>query len=159
MEDGSMAISGLTGGLTANMEGYIKDFTQAGGERDSELLRTMGGYQQHDIKNTNMMEFTATTIGSNALFRTMLLGGSQAITTGSAIEQWPRIQYNIFGIWTDTTAATAAQMKVSCFSAYVTNVGLKGTTADSLEETVSWKCLPKDFRYQYTSNRSTTPIV
>jgi len=159
MEDGSLVISGLGNALQQNAEGYVKDFTQAGGERDTELLRTMGGYEEHDHKNTNMFEFTATAIGSDALFSTMLLGGSHALTTGSAINKWPRTRYNIFGVWTDTTATTAAQMKISCLSSLVTNVGLKAATTDSMEETFSWKCLPKDFRRQYTSNRSTTPIV
>jgi len=65
---------------TGNYEGYIKDVTRAGGERDAELLRTMGNYQYWDPKNTNVFEFTATAIGSTATFEMMLLGGS--VTTG-----------------------------------------------------------------------------
>jgi hypothetical protein len=159
MEDGSLVVSGLGNALQISIEGYVKDFTQAGGDRDTELLRTMGGYEEHDVKNTTMFEFNATAIGSDALFSTMLLGGSHALTTGSAIEKWPRTRYNIFGMWADSTAAAGAMMKVSCLSSLITNVGLKAATADSMEETFSWKCLPKDFRRQYTSNRSTTPIV
>jgi hypothetical protein len=147
------------GSMQQNAEGYIKDFTVAGGERDTELLRTMGGYEQHDLKNTNMLEFNATAIGSDALFSTMLLGGSHALTTGSAIEKWPRVPYNIFAIFTDTTGTATPQMKITCLSAYVTSTGLKGSSTDSLEETLTWKCLPKDFRKQFTSNRTTTPIV
>jgi hypothetical protein len=164
MEDGSLVISGLGytvgfGSLQQNAEGYVKDFTQAGGDRDTELLRTMGGYEEHDIKNTNMFEFTVTAIGSDALFSTMLLGGSHALTTGSAIEKWPRVRYNIFGVWTDSTAISGPQLKISCLSSLVTNVGLKAATADSIEETMTWKCLPKDFRKQFTSNKGSTPIV
>lgn len=159
MEDGSLYISGLGTALVTYVEGYVKDFTQAGGDRDTELLRTMGGYEEHDPKNTNMFEFTVTAIGSDALFSTMLLGGSHALTTGSAIEKWPRLKYNIYAMWADSTAVAGAMMKISCLSALVTNVGLKAATADSMEETMTWKCLPKDFRRQYTSNRSTTPIV
>jgi hypothetical protein len=115
MEDGSLVISGLGytvgfGSLQQNAEGYIKDFTQAGGERDSELLRTMGGYEFHDPKNTNMFEFTVTAIGSDTLFKTMLLGGSHALTTGSAIQKWPRVPYNIFGIWADSTSVASVPL-------------------------------------------------
>jgi hypothetical protein len=162
LEDGSFFISGIPSTILAgNFEGYIKDVTRAGGERDAELLRTMGNYQYWDPKNTNAFEFNATCIGSTATFEMMLLGGS--VTTGqymgSAVEKWPRTMYDFHLIFTDSTASAGPQMKISCLSAYVTNTGLKGSNTDSLEETVTWKCLPVNYRKQYTQNRTGSPIV
>jgi hypothetical protein len=161
MEDGSLIISGV-GALaygTGNYEGYIKDVTRAGGERDAELIRTMGNYQQWDPKNTTAFEFNATAIGSTATFEMMLLGGSQSASMGSAVEKWPRNMYDFHMIFSDTTNVSGAQMKVSCLSSYVTTVGFKATTADAMEETLTWKCLPQNYKRQYTINRIASPIV
>jgi hypothetical protein len=162
LEDGSFFISGIPSTILAgNFEGYIKDVTRAGGERDAELLRTMGNYQYWDPKNTNVFEFNATCIGSTATFEMMLLGGS--VTTGqymgSAVEKWPRILYDFHLMFTDSTVSTGPMMKISCLSSYVTNVGMKGSNTDSLEETVTWKTLPCNYRKQYTQNRTGSPIV
>ena len=162
MEDGSLIISGIPATiLVGNYEGHIKDVTRAGGERDAELLRTMGNYQYWDPKNTNVFEFNATCIGSTATFEMMLLGGS--VTTGqfmgSAVEQWPRKNYDFHMIFTDTTASAGPQMKISCISAFVTNTGFKASNTDSMEETITWKCLPGLYKKQYTQNRTGSPIV
>jgi hypothetical protein len=162
MEDGSLIVSGLPSTILAgNFEGYIKDVTRAGGERDAELLRTMGNYQYWDPKNTNVFEFNATCIGSTATFEMMLLGGS--VTTGqfmgSAVEKWPRNMYDFHLLFTDTTATAGPQMKISCLSSYVTSTGFKATAADSAEETITWKTLPCNYKKQYTQNRTGSPIV
>jgi hypothetical protein len=160
MEDGSLIISGIPSTIagTGNYEGYVKDVTRAGGERDAEMIRTMGNYQYWDPKNTNVFEFNATCIGSSATFEVMLLGGS-VVPTGSAVEMWPRNQYDFHLIFTDQTVASGPQMKIKCMSAYVTNVGWKIAGADSAEETITWKCLPGLYRKQFTANKIGSPIV
>jgi hypothetical protein len=162
MEDGSFFISGIPSTILAgNFEGYIKDVTRSGGERDAELLRTMGNYQYWDPKNTNVFEFNATAIGSDATFEMMLLGGS--VTTGrfmgSAIEQWPRKMYDFHLIFADSTSTAGPMMKISCLSSFVTSTGFKASNTDSMEETITWKCLPRLYKKQYTQNRTGSPIV
>jgi len=138
---------------------HVKEISITGGERGLELVRTFNGGEYEDFKPVNTpMEVSLTMVTQDTDPWALVLGGRLTSTTGSAIhENQPtvrKLQYD----WYDPALSSSPQIRFEFGSAYAISTEARMNTEDYMESTLTFRCAPKNMKFQYTSDITGSPI-
>lgn len=151
-EDGSVSV----GGNEHQQE--VREISITGGGRDAEQIRTFGNGTIFAQRPMEAVECSLTTIMKDHKFTEMIIGGSDASEPYSNTGDGTRYRQDVVYTWTDGTDVSGAQMKISMASAYAVTSEVSQATDNQLEQTVGFKCLSKDFKIEYTTDRATNAL-
>lgn len=152
-QDGTITIGGTS--ITAR----AREISVTGGERDVELVRAFGSGTNayFNEKPMDAFECEITYVKDNVDFIGYLLGGSDGTEPTAYLGDAPRnsgfLNKAVVYTWTDNVDVSGAQLRVTLASVFGTSKELSQSYDGFLEETFTFKCLPKDYREDYTSNR------
>ena len=143
-EEGSVSIGGNL--YTTK----VKEIAVTAPARDVDIVNMFGNQSQMFTKAAGLAECTLTAVAQDFTFTQMLLGGSDVtdpkLTSGLSTRYYLPIQYT----WTDPTDANGAALRITMGSALGVSNEFSQSVDGHLEETVSFKCKPADFKVEST---------
>lgn len=158
-QDGNITLGGTD--VTAE----IREINVTGGGRDVVGVRAFGSGTNAFLNEQpqELFETSITYIKSDLDFAGFLMGGSDGVEPIAYAGDQPRASgflnkaliYNL----TDNTDSSGAQLRITFASVYGVSKEMRMTTTDFLEETFTFKLLPKDYKEEYTSDRITSPLA
>jgi hypothetical protein len=163
-EEGSVIVSGLgTHGAGAageiNFSAEVKEISVTGGGRDVEAVRCFGNASYFDEKPQEPFECSLTMIKKDADMAGLILEGSDTsdprLWSGDSTPRGQARQITF--LWGDATSATGPGIRVTMSSAFAVSKELSLNSTDHLEETINFKCLPKNYKEEASANKSTLP--
>lgn len=151
------------GSVTVTATDYsteIKEISVTGGGRDVEAVRCFGNASYLDEKPQEPFECSLTVIKKDADLAALLLEGTDAsdprLWSGDSI---PRTQtHEVIFTWDDTTDVSGPAVRVTMSSAFAVSKELTCNATDHLEETINFKCLPKNYKEEATADRATSAL-
>jgi len=162
-EEGSVWISGLethTTGSVMDFSAEVKEISITGGGRDVEAVRCFGNYSYFDEKPMEPIECSLTVIKKDADFAGIMLEG----TDTSDPRAWtgdttPRKQNRLLVFrWNDMTNSNGPALRITMASVFAVSKELSLNATDHLEETVNFKCLPKNYKEEATLYATGSPL-
>ena len=141
----------------------VKDISVTGGGRDIELIRTFGGGEIMNERPMEIMETRMTFVSYNpSKTASWVIGGSPA-ETGAVNISGDTLRNRITngGVsydWRDPTDLSGPGIRLHLGSPWGTSIEWSQNSDGQLEETVTFKCLPGDFKVQRTSNAADNPL-
>jgi hypothetical protein len=145
------------GTVTVGGTDFTTDVTEisiTGGARDVEAVRTFGSGSNHYLfeKGQELMECSLTTVKKDHQLAQYLLGGSDGSMPYSITGDQPRFAVDkaIIYTWTDRYDTAGAQLRITMASVFSISKEMSNAVDGYLSETISYKCLPKDYTEEYT---------
>jgi len=137
----------------------VKEISISGGERGLDLVRTFNGGEWEDFKPINTpIEVQLTMVTRDTDPFAYVLGGRLTSSTGSALHvNQPtvrKLQYD----WYDPSSGNGPQIRFEFGSAYAISNDARMNTEDFMENTLTFRCAPKNVKYQYTDDRVASAI-
>ena len=162
MADTGRLFEADSGSLIVDSTDYstdIKEISISGGERGLDLVRTFNGGEYEDFKPVSSpIEVALTMVTRDTDKWALVLGGKLTSTTGSAyhINQPTarKLQYD----WYDPSDVSGPQIRFEFGSAYAISADAKMNTEDYMEGTLTFRCAPKNVKFQYSDDRVTNAI-
>ena len=138
----------------------VREISITGGERGLDLVRTFNGGEYEDFKPVNTpVEVQLTMVTQDTDQWAYVLGGRLAAGTGSAIHISQPTSYKLQYDWYDPSDVSGPQIRFEFGSAYAITTDSRMNTEDFMESTLTFRCAPKNLTFQYTDDRTTTPIT
>ena len=151
-EEGSVSIGGLL------YTTQVKEISVTGPARDAEVVNMFGNTQQMVTKATELAECNITAVAQTGKFAEMLLGGSDATMPFLVSGTQSRYYLPVVYTWTDPTDANGPALKITMNSGLAVSNEFSQSVDGHLEETIAFKCKPQDFKVEWTSYATGSPL-
>lgn len=156
-EEGSIIMSGCeTFGTASGVDfsAQVREISISGGGRDVDLVRCFGNKSYFDEKPQEPFECVLTIVKKDSDLASMLLEGTDV--TGPRAwsgDTYPRKQdRTLIYKWCDATNVSGPAVRITFASVFATGKEMTLNATDHLEETVTFKCLPKNYKEEATVN-------
>lgn len=151
--DGSITLGGT------DYTNLVKEISITGGDRPVEQERFFGASNVYAIeKPQEPFDCTLTCRKKDVSLVMYLFGGSDATIPYAYSGDATRSRYAVIYNWCDVNDPSGAQLRISMASAFAISQEMRQTVDDYLTETVSFKCLSRDMKQEYTSLRIGSPL-
>jgi len=152
------------GGAQVDESLIISDFSTSGGDRDVEEVNTYNDNKFIYTKTQGMMEVSITTVKQDTGLSRAWLGGTdvgpQLFHHSGAMAR--DSNWRVTASWQFRTGMAASASWMALRMDFRNALGMSrelSCAADGyLEETITFKCRPQDYREEFTNNHSASPI-
>ena len=150
-QDGTISIGGT------DYTTRVTEISITGGTRDVEMVRAFGSGANAYLfeKGQELIECSLTTVKQDMALAMWILGGSDASVPYSLTGDAKRdsVGKGVIYTWSDMYDSSGAQLRITLASVYGVSKEMSNATDGYLTETINFKCLPANYKEEYTTMR------
>ena len=153
-EEGSIAVNGVL------LSTRVTNIEMRGGARDAELIRTYGRGGITAERPQENFETTISAVVSGLEFAQHVFGAGSTTAGGVLISgDGTRSKINVVYTWHDPTDANGPTLRLRYASGFGTSVEITGAVDGQLEQTVTFKSIPSNTFWEFSSGPASTLVI